>query len=181
MQLCHAEVIAVKQRPEILGDVVQVLGRQAGNDTKIQGDVAGVFRVADIHQDVARMHVGVEQVVAENLGVKNTDTDPGQAVQVNAVITQALDVTDRNTGNPLHDQYRLTAIGPVYFGDVEFLRALEIAAQQGCIGRFPIHVQFIENKGFELPHEFRRPYALSCCGVFFGQVCDGVKQVDVAP
>jgi hypothetical protein len=66
-------------------------------------------------------HVGMEQVVAEDLGVKDADANPGQAFEVNTVIVQALGIADRHTGNPLHHQYRFTAIGPVDFGDVEVL------------------------------------------------------------
>ena len=60
-------VVAIEHRQEIFGEVVLVARIERADDAEIHGGVFGLRRIVDEHEDVARVHVGVEEVVAEHL------------------------------------------------------------------------------------------------------------------
>ena len=61
-------VVALEEGEEIPGEIELVARVERADDAEIDGRVARIRRVADVHEDVAGMHVGVEEVVAEHLG-----------------------------------------------------------------------------------------------------------------
>src|SRR5579863_3441679 len=68
VQLGHAAVVAVEDREEVLRQVVLVARIERADDAEVDGRVARVLRILRQHEDVPRVHVGVEEIVAEHLG-----------------------------------------------------------------------------------------------------------------
>src|SRR5690606_21583219 len=68
MELGDPLVVASEEGEEVLGKVVLVELRERADDAEVQRDVAVEVLAVDADQDVARMHVGVEEAVAEHLG-----------------------------------------------------------------------------------------------------------------
>jgi len=64
-------VVAFKESKQVARQVVLVGGSEGAHDTEIQGDVLGVGWVAGVHEDIARVHVRVEEAVPEDLGEEN--------------------------------------------------------------------------------------------------------------
>jgi hypothetical protein len=60
-------IVAFEHREEILREVILVARIQRADDAEIHRGVLGLRRVFDQHEDVARVHVGVEEVVPEHL------------------------------------------------------------------------------------------------------------------
>ena len=63
VQLRHAPVVALEERQEVLGQIHLVARAQAADDAEIDRHVEWVLGVGHVDEDVARMHVGVEEVV----------------------------------------------------------------------------------------------------------------------
>jgi len=60
----HAPVVAAEEGEEVLRQVVLVDCGEPAHDPEVERDVAPLR----VHQDIARVHVGVEEAVAEHLG-----------------------------------------------------------------------------------------------------------------
>ena len=85
VRLRDAPVVAVEEGEEVLRQVVLVdLGERA-HDAEVERDVAAV--VGD--QDVARVHVGVEEAVAEHLGEEDLHAGARERRNVDALLAQA--------------------------------------------------------------------------------------------
>ena len=67
MGQCHTAIIALEEGEEVLREVVLVDFVQRAHDAEVERNIAAV----QVHQDVARMHVGMEETVAEHLGEKD--------------------------------------------------------------------------------------------------------------
>ncbi len=96
-------------------------------------------------EDVARVHVGVEEAVAEYLGEEHLHPALGQQLHVGAVGLQRRNVGDRNAVDPLHHQHLLTAVLGEHLGHVERLGAGEVAAQLDGVGGFAHQVELVED------------------------------------
>jgi len=69
MHLGDAPVVAAEEGEEILREVVLVDRGQRAHDAEIERDVLAVRG----NQDIARVHVGMEEAVAKHLRKKNLD------------------------------------------------------------------------------------------------------------
>ena len=96
------------------------------------------------------MHVGVKEIVAEDLGEKDLHPAFGERLEVYAACAQGVDIAHRNAGDAFHDHDIGTASGPVDFRHVEHVGILEIAPQLRGIGRLAQQVEFVEDGLFEL-------------------------------
>ena len=84
VQLGHAPVVAVEEGQQVLGQVVLVARVERADDAEVHRDIARVRRVVDHHEDVAGVHVGVEEVVAEHLGEEDLHAVLRQQLHVHA-------------------------------------------------------------------------------------------------
>ena len=66
------------------------------------------------HQDVAGVHVGVEEAVAEHLGEEDLDAVARELRDVDAGVAQALDLADRDAVHALHHHHVAVAVVPVH-------------------------------------------------------------------
>ena len=84
VQQRDAPVVAIEHRQEILGQVVLIAGIERADDAEVDRGVARPARIVDQHEDVARVHVGVEEIVAEHLGEEDAHAVLGELADVGA-------------------------------------------------------------------------------------------------
>lgn len=143
MQLGDAAVVTLEESDQVARQVVLVLGGQAADDAAVDGDVlrAPWFDSAD--EDVARVHVGMEEAVAEHLGEEYLHASFGQQLHVGALIGQGGHVGHRHAVDALHYQHLGAAQVPVHLGHVHQLGTFEIAPQLAGVGRFAQQVELV--------------------------------------
>ncbi len=129
MQLRHAAVVAVEHGEEIGGEIVLVARIERADDAEVDRGVERARRIVDHHEDVAGMHVGVEEVVPEHLGEEDAHAVLGQQLDVGAGAAQPLHVRDRDAMDALHHHDVQAAVVPVDLGDVEQIGAGEVALE----------------------------------------------------
>ena len=112
-----AQVHFARLREEDGGHEVAVKILRPNMLAVIERDVAAVGG----DEDVAGVHVGMEEAVAEDLGEEDFDTGFRQFLQVDAFVAQAVDLRDRHTLHALHDHHRRGAEIPMHFGHDEQL------------------------------------------------------------
>src|SRR6188474_1205437 len=112
MQHRYLAVVALEEGEEIAGEVKLVTRVERADDTEVDGGVARVLRVADVDEDVAGMHVGVEEIVPEHLREEDLDAVLGELRDVRAQLAQARDFRDLDAADALHDHDVLPAQVP---------------------------------------------------------------------
>ena len=128
MQLGNAVVVLIKKSCKIIRQVALVFARQGAANAKVENDVARVVRVFRVHKNVPRVHIGVEEVVPKNLGVKQSDAFFGQFFPVNAGSIQLRELADGNGVYALHHHHFFLAVIPVHARNVQVWRAVKIFA-----------------------------------------------------
>src|SRR5690606_6263130 len=127
VQRSHAAIIPPKEREEVLREVMLIAYVERAHDAEIDGDVARPLRARHVDEDVARMHVGVKEIVPEDLREEDLDAVLGEAFDVRPAAAKLLHVADRDAADSLHRQHVGAAVIPEDRGHVQELRALEVA------------------------------------------------------
>ena len=122
-----APVIAIEHREEILGEVVLVARIERADDAEVDRRIARIGRIVDEHEDVAGVHVGVEEVVAEHLREEDLHAVLGELADVRAGRAQPRHVADGHAVDALHHHHVHAAVVPVHLGDVE-----QVASPRNC-------------------------------------------------
>ena len=175
VQLGDAPVVAAEEGEEVLGQVALVGRAQRAHDAEVDRDVVALRG----DEDVPRMHVGVEEAVAEHLREEDLDTVLGDPLEVDAGGAHRRQVADRDAADALHDHHVAVGQRPVHLGDVEQLAALEGAAQLRGVGRLAQQVELVEEDPFRLGHHLDRAQAACILPVALGQLGDQLEQADV--
>ncbi len=92
----------------------------------------------------------------EYLGEEDLDAVLRQALDVGAAGPQGLRVADGYPRDALHGQHVDAAVVPVHRGNIEHVRALEVALQLGRIGSLAQQVQLVENGLLVLSYDLHR-------------------------
>ncbi len=174
-----ALVIALEEGQEILRQIVLVDIGQGADDAEVQRDVAAAVRPFGGDENVAGMHVGVEEAVAEHLGEKYFDAGAGQARDVHAFGAQRIDLRNRRAVHALHDHHAGGAPVPIHLGQDQQVGALEIAPQLRAVGRLAHQVQFVVQILVELGHHLARLQAPAVGPEGFQQAGGDLQQRDV--
>jgi hypothetical protein len=98
---------------------VLVAGVERAHDAEVDRAVLRVLRVVRLHEDVARVHVGVEEIVPEHLGEEDLHAVLGQAADVGAAAAQLVHVAHEHAADALHHHRLGPAVVPVHFRDVQ--------------------------------------------------------------
>ena len=114
----HLAVVAIEHREEILGEVVLVARIERADDAEIDRGVLGLRRVVDQHEDVAGVHVGVEEVVPEHLREEDLHAVLRELADVGAGFAQARHVGDLHAADALHDHDARPAEVPMHRGHI---------------------------------------------------------------
>src|SRR5690606_24487696 len=132
------------------------LRRQAADDAEVDSDVLRFLRLMAGDEDIARVHVRVEEAVTEHLGEEYFDAALGQLLHVRALGAQGVDIGHRDAADALHDQHLVAAPVPIDGRHIEYRRAEEVAPQQRGVGRLAIQVQLVEDGLLVIAYHFHR-------------------------
>ncbi|MCW0450641.1 hypothetical protein NB706_003475 [Xanthomonas sacchari] len=158
VQLGHAPVVLVEDGHEVLGQVVLIFLRELAHDAEVQRDEARVVaarRVA-VDPDVAGVRIGMEEVVAEHLGVEHPHALGRQRAAVDAGGVQRGDVVGGDAAHPLQGQRALGGVGPDHLRHVEVVRVQPETAQHAGVGALALQVQLRGEGGLDLGHHLAR-------------------------
>ena len=78
MQLGAEPVVLLENGQQVARKVIQILLVDLADDGTVDRHVARVFRLGAVDKDVARVHVGVKETVAEHLRKENLHTALGE-------------------------------------------------------------------------------------------------------
>ena len=104
---------------------------QLADDAEVQRDEARIVLARRVHPDVAGVRVGVEEVVAEHLGVEQAHALGGEQLAVDAGGVERGDVVGADAADPLHRQHAFARQRPVHFRHVQFARSRARAGASG--------------------------------------------------
>ena len=161
VRLGDALVIATEEGEEVLREVIAINIGQRADDAEIERDVLPKRPRRIAHKNVARVHVGMEEAVAEHLGEKDLDPGARQLLEIDTRGHDAVELADRNAVHALHDDHALAAIIPMHLGHAQQGGAGEIAPQLRAVGGLAHQVEFIVQIFVELGHHFARTQTLA--------------------
>ena len=143
MQLRHTAIVALEEGKQVARQVILVFRGEAADDAAVDGDVLRAPRVDGADEDVARVHVGVEETVAEHLGEEDLHAAFGKHFHVGALIGEGRQIGHLNAVNALHHQHFRPAPVPIDLRHVEQRRTFEVALQLAGVGRLAQQVEFV--------------------------------------
>src|SRR5690606_24842128 len=179
VQLGDPAVIPLEERHQVARQIRLVFRSEAADDTEVDGNVFRLLRMFMGNEDVARVHVGMEETVTEYLGEEHLHAALGQLLHVGALCLQRIDIGHRNADDSLHDQYLVPAPVPVDLRNVQYLRVLEVAPQQGSVGGLAIEVQLVEDRLFVIAHHFHRAQPAAFPGYPLQRAGGQVQPLDI--
>ncbi len=179
MQFGDAMVVAVEERKKIGREILLIFGAECADDAEVHSRVLGPFGIGDDDKDIAGMHVGVEEIVAEDLGKKNLDPVFGEPLDICSGFAQGIHVADRDAVDTLLDHDFGTAVVPVDLGHVKHVGTREVALQLRCIGRFTHQVEFVNDRLLVLGHNLERLETFAMFPVPAGQPGQHAQNVEV--
>ena len=112
-------IVAPEEGEKILCEVVLVGLRKRAHDAEIERDVLAVIRRIGGHEDVARMHIGVKETVAEHLCEEDLHAGAGEPRNIDVLLSESIHLADRRACHPLHDHDLGARPIPVHLGDQE--------------------------------------------------------------
>src|SRR5438552_5899664 len=134
-------IVTAKEREKVLREIALVRVRQRSHDAEVERDVFALVRRVGRDEDVSRMHVGVEEAVAKNLGEENLDTGARELLNVDALHDEPVDLGNRRSLHLLHDHYFAAAPVPEDLGHEKQRRVEEIAAELRAVRSFPREIE----------------------------------------
>src|SRR6266850_6155485 len=150
VDLRHAPVVTPEKGEEILRQVILVHLGERAHDAEIQRDIAPVRR----DENVAGVHVGMEETVAEHLGEKDLHAGARQFRDVDSLFAQFFDLAYRRAAHALHYHDLAAAIVPENLRHPQEGRTLEVAAQLAGVRRLAKQVEFVIEVLLELTDYF---------------------------
>ncbi len=133
----------MKKSEQVACQVVLVFRGQAADDPAVNGNILRAPRVDGADEDVAGVHVGVKEAVAENLREENFHAALGEHFHVGALVGKGRQIRDLNSVDALHHQHFWPAPVPIDLRYVEHRRAFEVALQLAGVGRLAQQVEFV--------------------------------------
>ena len=187
VKLGDAAIVAIEDRHEILGEVVLVLARQLADDAEIDRDEARVVlarRVA-VDPDVAGVRIGVEEVVAEHLGVEHAHAFRGQRAAIDAGGVQRGDVVAGNAVHAFEREHALGGMAPDHVRHIQIRRILAVLAHpepadHRRVGALALQVELGRERGFHFAHDFARADLVGVGMRALHQCGDAAQQRNVA-
>ena len=179
MQLGHPAVVALEEGQEVLCQVALVMVGERADDAEVQRDVAIEVVRPVAHQDVARVHVGVEETIAEDLREEDLHPVTRELFQVDAGRAHAVELADGDALDPLHHQHVAAAVVPVHLRDAQQRGALEVALELIGVGRLAHQVQLVVQVVVELVDHFHGAQPPGVGRQAHGQRGAGAQQAQV--
>ncbi len=156
VQLSNPTIITLEEGKQVTGQIILIFRRQAADDAAVDGNVFRAPRVDRADENIAGVHVGVEETVAKYLGEEDFHTALGQQFHVGTLVGQPGHIGDLQAVDTLHDQHFGAAPVPVDLWHVEQVRAFEVATQLAGVGGFTQQVQLVVDGFFVIHHHLHR-------------------------
>ncbi len=156
VQLRNATIITFEKGKQVTRQIILIFRGQAADDAAVDGNVLRRPRVDRADENVAGVHVGMEEAVAKNLREEDFHAALGEQFHVGALIRQAGHVGDLQAVDTLHDQHFRAAPVPVDLWHVKQVGAFEVASQLAGVGRFTQQVEFVVDGLFIIHHHLHR-------------------------
>ena len=172
----NGTVIAVEERQEIFRQIMLVALAQRAHDAEVHRAVLAVRR----HENIAGVHVGMKETVAERLGEKYLDAMVCELAHVHAGALQRRDVADRNTGNAFHGHHVRAGEIPVDFRHIQQRGSLEVGAQAAGVGGLAHQIQFVMDGLVVFVYHLARTQAPHRRRITFGKTRERVEQSQIA-
>ena len=175
-----AVVVAAEEGEEVLREVALVRFRQRAHDAEVERDVLAEVRRVDGDEDVAGVHVGVEEAVAEHLREEELDAGARQLLEVDAGLDQPLDLRDRDAAHPLHHHHFAGAPVPVHLGHAAAAASaakLRRSCEQLAASRD--EVELVAQRLLELGDDLARAQPLAVGPQLLDEHRAGLHQADV--
>ncbi len=118
VQLRDASIVVIEERREVGRQIVLIARFERADDAEIDGRIAWVLGIIEQHEDVAWVHVGMEEVVAECLRKEDLDTVLREPLNIGAATLQLLDIVDEHAMHALHHHDILAAKVPIDLRDI---------------------------------------------------------------
>ena len=115
MHFGDAPVVARDEAVEDLGEKAPFLLAEAAGNAEVDGNDAA----AGFHEEIAGMHVGVEETVAQRVAQERLDQRRGDRLEVVAGIAQARDIGHLDALDPVHGDDVAPGALPVDRGNAE--------------------------------------------------------------
>ncbi|SAJ33735.1 Uncharacterised protein [Enterobacter cloacae] len=179
MQLGDLAVVALEEGDQVARQVVLVLVGQAADDAAVHRDVLRAPGRAGADEDVAGVHVGMEEAVAEHLGEEDLHAALGQCLEVGALVAQGFQVGHRDAVDALHHQHLGPAPVPVDLWHVEQRRAFEVAPQLRGVGCLAEQVEFVDDGFLVVADHFHGVQAPRLAGDPLGEAGEDEQPGDV--
>ena len=129
MQARDLVVVAAENRQQVAPEIVLVGLAERADNRAVDGDVTGVFGVAGIDEDVARVHVRVEKTIAKHLGKENLHAALAEHLEIDPFGAQRVQRRDRDAVNALHYHDPAPRIVPEHFRHIDQAAIGEVAPQ----------------------------------------------------
>ena len=152
---------------------------ECADDTEVQRNVAIEIVRPDAHQDVARVHVGVEEAIAEDLREENLHAIARELFQIDAGGAHAVELADGDTVDPLHHQHVAPAVVPVHLRDAQQRGTLEVALELIGVGGLAHQIQFVVQVVVEFVDHLHRAQPPGVGRQAHGQRGAGAQQAQV--
>ena len=161
VQLGDTAVVAVEEGEEVLRQVALVVGAERADDAEVHRQPARPRRVAGIDEDVAGVHVGMEETMMEDL--REEDLDPGarEGRDVDSFVPEDLHLRDRRAVHPLHHHHALRAKVPVDRGYDKERRRRKITSELARVRGLAHEVELIVDMARKLGHHVPGAQALA--------------------
>ena len=159
VQLRNFAIIAVEEGNEVLRQIALIFFVQRTDNTAVNTNVLRIFRMMTADKNIARMHVGMEEAVAENLRKEDLHATLGQQLHVSPLRFQRGDVGHRDPVNPLHHHHAFATVVRINFRDIKHWALVEVAAKLDSVSRFTQQVELIQQRFFIFANHFLRAKA----------------------
>ena len=133
-----------------------------------------------VDEDVAGVHVGVKEVVAEHLREEDLDAVLREPLDVRAGAAQRLDVVDLDAEDALHRQHVRAAKIPMDLGHVQQVGAGEIALELRGVRGFAHQIELDGERPLELRDDLDGMEPMRLGPVALREPGDRVQHLDVA-
>ncbi len=123
MHLGDTLVVAAEEGEKVVRQIILVDVGERADDAEIQCHILAIGG----DEDVARMHVGMKEAIAEHLGEEDFHTIARQLLEIDAGLDECRRLADGNAAHALHHHDTLGAVIPIHLGYLQQGRGREVA------------------------------------------------------
>ena len=156
MHLRGALIVAGDEAEQNLGEEAALLRPEPAHDAEVDGDQPAL----GVDEQIARMHVGVEEAVAQRVAQETLDHLVAERRQVVALGLERGMVVERRAVDPFHRQHFARGAVPVDRRHAEAFVLAGVLRHLGQRRGFEPEIHFHRHRARQRRHRFDRPQPL---------------------